>query len=113
MLFATQSPPSVQAALSVPRAVDFGQAVLGATDVAQPEEFTVHAALFPDRDSADATAAMLREFGFRAGIGTASVAGVPVVVGPFTTLDGARVVEEDLQTRLRFRDARIVAARAP
>ena len=107
------SPPSRQAALSVPRAVDFGRAILGSTDVAQPEEFTVHAALFPDRDSADATAAMLREFGFRAGIGTASVAGVPVVVGPFTTLDGARVVEEDLQTRLRFRDARIVAARAP
>ena len=78
-----------------------------------PTEFAVHAAMFPDRDSADATAAMLREFGYRAGVRTASVAGVPVVVGPFTTLDGARLVEAELKLRLRFRDARIVATETP
>jgi hypothetical protein len=43
--------------------------------------------MFPDRDSADGTAAMLREFGYRAALGTATARGVPRAVGPFTTIE--------------------------
>ena len=107
------SPPPRQATVSVLEPVDFVPATLWQPGATVPVDYLIHAALFPYRDSASTTAAMLREFGYRAGLGIASVSGVPVVVDPFTTLDGARLVEQALETRLRFRDARIVETRAP
>ena len=98
--------------LSAP--VDFLPAVVGTFEAAAASGggFVIVTAMFPGRDSADGTAAMLREFGYRAGLGAATARGVPVEVGPFTTLEGARLVEHELRDRLRFRDARIEARAA-
>ena len=105
------APPPRPVAMASSTPVDFLPAVVAASEAvaANDGEFVIVTAMYPDRASADGTAAMLREFGYRAALGTATARGVPVEVGPFTTIEGARLVEFELKERLRFGDARIEA----
>ena len=55
---------------------------------------------------------MLRDFGYRADIGAETAEGVPVVVGPFSTFEATRIVEDELRSRLHFSDVTTVAVPA-
>ncbi len=85
---------------------------LGNDGAAPTATFDVHAAFFPDEAGAAQTAAMLRDFGYRADIGAETAEGVPVVVGPFSTFETTRLVEDELRSRLHFSDVTTVAVPA-
>ena len=104
------TPSPRPAAMASPTPDDVPPAVVDASEAAaNGDEFVIVTAMFPDHGSADGTAAMLRELGYRAVLGTATASGVPVEVGPFMTIESARLVEVELKAQLRFRDARIEA----
>lgn len=112
------SPPPALATFPMPEPVDFLNAVMrsGLPDPSNADTvYIIRVASFADPAAAEATTAVLNELGYRSFIVRPERQGSPrlVMVGPFTTIEAARLVESDLERRLRFRDARILADVAP